>query len=67
MLRANVTRASPRRGRASRGKSAGGHSLLAPFLKQFHNMEMFDLENEGQRHGVKHSQWCHSMATVYLI
>ena len=22
---------------------------------------MFDFENEGQGHGVQHSQWCHSM------
>ena len=31
-----------------------------------HNRKMFDLENEGQSHGVQHSQWSHSMVNINL-
>ena len=27
---------------------------------------MFDLEDEGQGHGLQHSQWCHSMANISI-
>ena len=53
-------------GHAIRGKSAGTHAACAFFYKQMHKKKMFDLENEGQRHGVQHSSWCHSMAKINL-
>ena len=31
-----------------------------------HNKKMYDLENEGQVHGVEHTQWLHSMANINL-
>ena len=32
-----------------------------------HNKTMFDLEHEGQGHGVQHLQWIHSMANIKVI
>ena len=53
-------------GLASRGKYAGNIRSLRIFLYQIHNNTMFYLENEGQGHGVKHSQWFHSIANINL-
>ena len=47
---------------ASRGKSDWDFRCLCNFfLWKMHNNKMFDLENEGQGHGVQHSQRCYSM------
>ena len=35
----------------------GTSAVCAIFLLQMHYKKMFDLENEGQGHGVQHSQW----------
>ena len=36
------------------------------FVLQMHSEKMFDLENEGQRHGAQQLQWSHSMANINL-
>ena len=54
-------------GRANRVKSAGEvRCMPAHFLKHMHNKKMFDLENEGQGHGVQQWQRSLSMANINL-
>ena len=43
-----------------------GHLLPAHFLLPKHNKKMFDLESEGQSHGVQHSQWLYVMPNINL-
>ena len=53
-------------GRASRGKSAGGHPLFVNFLYIKYLKKTFAVENEGQCHRVQHSQTCRSIANINL-
>ena len=47
-----ITTATPRQGRANRGKFAGVSStVIAQFLLQINNQKMFYLKNEGQSDG----------------
>ena len=48
--------ATPRRGRASRGRSVCDIRCFRIFYSQTQYKKMSDLENEGQGHGVQHSQ-----------
>ena len=52
---ANQTFLINKRGRASRGKSAG----QTQFVQQMHNMKLIDLKNEGQSDAAEHPKCCH--------
>ena len=56
LFEAVATRATPRRGSASRGESAGTSTVIAQFLLQTHNKKIFDVVNEGQGDGTHRSQ-----------
>ena len=44
----------------------GTSTACAFCLKPMHKKKISDIENEGQGHGVQHSQWFHSMANINL-
>ena len=43
-----------------------GTSAVCTFVYSQRIKKMFDIENEGQGHGVQHSQWFHSIANINL-
>ena len=42
------------------------YNVVAQFLLEMHNNEMFNLENECQRDVAQHTQWRHSMANIKI-
>ena len=40
---------------------------LALTISEIFRLEIFDLENLGQGHAVRHSQWSHPMANINIF